>query len=703
MRDLTFVLPSRKSLQRKLEDAAMMNFRYVAESIEKAKEAGGTVTFGRDDTVKASGFRVHDVKTGRVTCVTKEVDSEGNEKRSRQTLTTGFLPNISHSGDHSAIAVRSSISQMAVLCDVQYEDMFNFLDFFMNDRAGDSDTMLDELGVSAECRLKCNAHTILCIQNAIDKMFKDKETEIGVSKLISTDAQHVFSSPSNSIFTLGLIAYAKFLSPSHAQTNISLYKSYKQYLMEDSKSEDSVTKDLSTKLLKKGFLGFSSNRFGRTLSLAETFVQHRSMIKKFYSEQVDEHQNKLFLACYAFLQSDWFNLCCEIGASLNLFTVTPLKEALGMDEYRQVKSGSRSWSGMKQKFSEILTKLSNSAMKTSDMSGKELLEAEICAKVHESLKHQLDYMAFYREDSEDDPISEVTLKKLEEAPLTNSGCESNFAQLDLECRRGGGQTTLQTMSNRHMVKSNKFFNTEDWTQMESEVKNKAWKEARSGEQAKIVKSMQKEFLDKVKASEALATQEKINKKIRKTEKCMKLLEEVKRHGGPISPADISKLETFSESEILSEVRYLRQTVAPNIREKRKVERKFVKYSKQELIQQIQNVLKPENEDHGDIDILLKHFIQEVTKVVDEENNEEGGQVVGTIAVFSGPLGERKVGVVIDKKTIQFYHSIRYGFQPDDLTSLSCDWSLSKKIDDFDFISRRSGVYLRCVISKAELM
>ena len=102
--------------------------------------------------------------------------------------------------------------------------MVDFIDFFMTDRAGDSDVMLDELGVEEHHRLKCNAHCILCIQNAIDKVLKDKETEIGVTKLISTDAQHVFSSPSNSIFTLGLIAFAKFLSPSHSQLNISLYK-----------------------------------------------------------------------------------------------------------------------------------------------------------------------------------------------------------------------------------------------------------------------------------------------------------------------------------------------------------------------------------------------------------------------------------------------------------------------------------------------
>ena len=54
-------------------------------------------------------------------------------------------------------------------------------------------------------------------------------------------------------------------------------------------------------------------------------------------------------------------------------------------------------------------------------------------------------------------------------------------------QKGWGATTLQIMSNRHMVKSNKFFNTEEWKQMETEVKNKAWKIARSGEQAKVVK------------------------------------------------------------------------------------------------------------------------------------------------------------------------------------------------------------------------
>ena len=122
---------------------------------------------------------------------------------------------------------------------------------------------------------------------------------------------------------------------------------------------DSTTKDLSSSLLRNGFLGFSLNRFGRTLSLAATFLEHRDMISKFYEEQVDQNQNKLFLACHAYLHSTWFNLCCEIAAKVNTVTVIPIKEALGIDDYKKSKSDLRSWSGMKQCFTDLLSDMTS--------------------------------------------------------------------------------------------------------------------------------------------------------------------------------------------------------------------------------------------------------------------------------------------------------------------------------------------------------
>ena len=169
---------------------------------------------------------------------------------------------------------------------------------------------------------------------------------IGAQKLISTDASHVFNSPKNSIWTLGLIAFSKMLSPSHAQESVSLYKSYKQYLLEDSNNDQSETKEASKELLRHGFQKFSSNRFGRMLSLSQTFEENKIMIGKFYEDQVDEHANKLVLACFAYLNSEWFQLCCSIAVKIYQIVVVPIKDALGMDEARDIKSEKLSWTGL---------------------------------------------------------------------------------------------------------------------------------------------------------------------------------------------------------------------------------------------------------------------------------------------------------------------------------------------------------------------
>ena len=221
------------------------------------------------------------------------------------------------------------------------------------------------------------------------------------------------------------------------------------------------------------------------------------MIGKFYDEQVDAHANKLFLACYAYLRSPWFNLCCEIGAKYYRSVILPIKSAIGIDEFFDQPSVYRSWTGMKIFYKELLEMLSSAAAKKSDMSGSELLEASAAANIHSGLQHQLGYMKFFT----DVPISEETKQKMNEAPLTNSGCESNFSQLDLECRRGAGQTKLQTMSDRHIVKGNKYFETDQWRELSSEMKSKEWKNARASKEAKTVRAMKEEFIEKVKSAE----------------------------------------------------------------------------------------------------------------------------------------------------------------------------------------------------------
>ena len=120
----------------------------------------------------------------------------------------------------------------------------------------------------------------------MDKVFKDIETTLGVQKLIGLGPSHVFSGESNSIWWLGLIAFAELLSPSHVQQS-SNYCLYKEFLTRDSLTT-SDTSDVSRKLLKDGFSSFSSNRFGRLPELSSTFINHELLLKKFFNSSVDE-------------------------------------------------------------------------------------------------------------------------------------------------------------------------------------------------------------------------------------------------------------------------------------------------------------------------------------------------------------------------------------------------------------------------------
>lgn len=64
------------------------------------------------------------------------------------------------------------------------------------------------------------------------------------------------------------------------------------------------------------------------------------------------------------------------------------------------------------------------------------------------------------------------------------------------------------------------------------------------------------------------------------------LEAFKAHGGPLTEIDANKLSFLTYDELLNEVSYLKMTkiIAPQLRFKRKVCKKFVKYNAAQLIQ-----------------------------------------------------------------------------------------------------------------------
>merc|ERR1712074_192809 len=107
---------------------------------------------------------------------------------------------------------------------------------------------------------------------------------------------------------------------------------------------------------------------------------------------------------------------------------------------------------------------------------------------------QLDCMSFYREDRN---VSEEVKKKMKFCPLTNSGCESNFGDITQTLKKVGGSINIEKLSDMHMVKRNKYFDSKKWSELSDEEKRDKWKRARNSEESLAIRKVGEDFLSKV--------------------------------------------------------------------------------------------------------------------------------------------------------------------------------------------------------------
>ena len=132
--------------------------------------------------------------------------------------------------------------------------------------------------------------------------------------------------------------------------------------------------------------------------------------------------------------------------------------------------------------------------------------------------------------------------------------------------------------------------------MSKEERDEKWRWAHGSEQAKTVRKMEGEFREELESLQKLPYEEKMVKKQelkRKVE--LDCLGKCKEHGGPITLNEVGKLDSMTYDQVLLEVKFLKKTNAPQLRIKRKIDRKFVNYTKDQLVQQIKDVLKPSDE------------------------------------------------------------------------------------------------------------
>ena len=583
--------PSRATRRKWLRQGAILNLRHLGRSIA-TKSQETVITWGFDDTTKAGGNKVFDIKASNIT-----LDGDGMD---RHTFTTGFTPNISHSGQDQGTTMKYSLQTLAILIrdemgdpEFNYNDLIEHIDFFMCDRSSDGNIVLDELGIEDGQRLKCSAHVILSIDEAIDSVLRDIESSIGRDKLIGSNVGGAFQS-SSSIITLGLIAFAKALSPSHAALSYSLYMQYKNWRSE---------KELES---KDSFKGFQSNRIGRIAFLASLYLEHKIDLLRFFEEIVDENSNKLVLALSDYLSSEWFSTGCEIFKSIGYLIINPLCDILGIDDFGKTKRDDRNWQCVKDFFEKKIKELKTISSISEDKSNKEKLLASCAAKVVDNIERQLNQMAFFRGE-----IDIETQLMIKHAPLTNLGCESRMAQFDNRVKFSRGFAPISTLSDKQVVATNKYLlqpNLDDPEVCKSEF---TW--AKNSKQATLVNKLQQEYFEQVKATQNLALKAKERAKQKKVQRACKLLSHCRQHGGPISLDNIHLLDSLDEEQIILEATYLKATIAKEIKLKKRVKDldaakfRMVKLPLEQIKQSILNVINPKNDVSENVDHLLSKF------------------------------------------------------------------------------------------------
>ncbi len=144
-KDLTYVFPSNRCVDKYLEDASYLNLQMAAKKMLDKYDTD-VVTVGYDDFTKAAGYGTIHGKADHITLT--------SPNKPRETLTTGFLENIGHSGSEGAEGYEYKLKCLAVLGGCSVDEIKSSIDFWMSDRAGDCTTFLENLDIQDEKALK---------------------------------------------------------------------------------------------------------------------------------------------------------------------------------------------------------------------------------------------------------------------------------------------------------------------------------------------------------------------------------------------------------------------------------------------------------------------------------------------------------------------------------------------------------------------
>jgi hypothetical protein len=286
-------------------------------------------------------------------------------------------------------------------------------------------------------------------------------------------------------------------------------------------------------------------------------------------------------------------------------------DLLGIDGRGDSVKHQRNWKGVRSFFQSKLVELKSvKESKLEDDSDENKLYASVLEEALEAVQRQLGQMSYFQSDEQ--VKTSMDEERLQYAPLTNLGCEGEFAKLDNRISQSGGSTTVKTLSQKNVVTTNRLLVDQTFTSLSDKEKSDKWKWSRTSDQVSDVKEIEANYLLTVKMSRRLAVAKKEELKKKKQARTSKLLDTCKDHGGPVTPKSLALVDSLNEKQLIAEIGYLRVTIAPNIRQMRRIKvdgkLKNVTLPLQELRQSIKNAVQPESEISNDIDTLLKKYL-----------------------------------------------------------------------------------------------
>ena len=182
------------------------------------------------------------------------------------------------------------------------------------------------------------------------------------------------------------------------------------------------------------------------------------------------------------------------------------------------------------------------------------LISKCAGNVVEGVENQLQKVTYFKKG-----VNQEVQEKMKHTPLTNSGCESRAAQLGVMTDFVWGSTSIETLSNKQIVKVNGYLKTSDFTT--DEQTSHLFKWARTSSECKKVKEINQEFNARVNLTKTASLQAKEQLKKKKAASVIKLVQQCNIYGEPINENNIDNLlDSYNFSQLVNEVSLIKATV-----------------------------------------------------------------------------------------------------------------------------------------------